>query len=78
MSRKVWVPAVAGPLASSKGVDIATIALWLGHESTQTTHSYEHADPALKKQASAGTALLGAKPDKYRPTDALVAFLENL
>jgi len=32
-------------LLRSKGVDIATIALWLGHSSTQTTHIYEHADP---------------------------------
>jgi integrase/recombinase XerD len=36
-------------LLRAKGVDIATIALWLGHESTQTTHIYEHADPALKE-----------------------------
>jgi integrase/recombinase XerD len=35
-------------LLRAKGVDIATIALWLGHESTQTTHIYEHADAALK------------------------------
>src|ERR1019366_741969 len=43
-------------LLRAKGVDIATIALWLGHESTQTTHIYEHADPALKEQAIARTA----------------------
>ncbi len=29
-------------LLRAKGVDIATIALWLGHESTQTTHIYEN------------------------------------
>ena len=62
----------------AKGVDIATIALWLGHESTQTTHIYEHADPALKEQAIARTAPLGAKPGRYRPSDALLAFLESL
>lgn len=61
-----------------KGVDIATIALWLGHESTQTTHIYEHADQALKEQAIARTAPLGAKPGRYRPSDALLAFLEGL
>jgi integrase len=65
-------------LLRSKGVDIATIALWLGHESTQTTHIYEHADPALKEQAIARTAPLGAKPGRYRPSDALLAFLEGL
>ena len=65
-------------LLRAKGVDIATIALWLGHESTQTTHIYEHADPALKEQAIARTAPLGAKPGRYRPSDALLAFLEAL
>ena len=65
-------------LLRAKGVDIATIALWLGHESTQTTHIYEHADPALKEQAIARTAPLGAKPGRYRPPDPLLAFLEAL
>jgi site-specific recombinase XerD len=62
----------------SKGVDIATIALWLGHSSTQTTHIYEHADPALKEEAIARTAPLGAVPGRYRPPDPLLAFLESL
>jgi integrase/recombinase XerD len=65
-------------LLRAKGVDIATIALWLGHESTQTTHIYEHADPKLKEQAIARTAPLGAKPGRYRPSDELLAFLEGL
>ena len=65
-------------LLRAKGVDIATIALWLGHESTQTTHIYEHADPALKEQAIARTAPLGTKPGRYRPSDTLLAFLEGL
>ncbi|MFY9929536.1 MAG: tyrosine-type recombinase/integrase, partial [Streptosporangiaceae bacterium] len=65
-------------LLRAKGVDITTIALWLGHESTQTTHIYEHADPALKEQAIARTAPLGAKPGRYRPPDTLLAFLESL
>ena len=65
-------------LLRAKGVDIATIALWLGHESTQTTHIYEHADPALKEQAIARTAPLGTKPGRYRPSDTLLAFLEAL
>jgi site-specific recombinase XerD len=65
-------------LLRAKDVDIATIALWLGHESTQTTHIYEHADPALKERAIARTAPLGAKPGRYRPSDTLLAFLEGL
>jgi Site-specific recombinase XerD len=65
-------------LLRANGVDIATIALWLGHESTQTTNIYEHADPALKEQAIARTAPLGTKPGRYRPDDALLAFLDRL
>jgi integrase/recombinase XerD len=65
-------------LLRARDVDIATIALWLGHETTQTTHIYEHADPALKERAIARTAPLGAKPGRYRPPDELLAFLEGL
>ena len=65
-------------LLRAKEVDIATIALWLGHESTQTTHIYEHADPALKERAIARTAPLGVKPGRYRASDMLLAFLEAL
>ena len=65
-------------LLRAGGVDIATIALWLGHESTKTTSLYEHADPALKEQAIARTAPLGTKPGRYRPDDELLAFLDRL
>ena len=59
-------------------VDRSVIAIWLGHETTQTTHIYEHADPALKERAIARTAPLGAKPGRYRPPDELLGFLEGL
>ncbi len=62
----------------AKGVDLATIALLLGHENVQTTQLYEHADPALKEEAIARTAPLGVKPGRYQPPDALLAFLEGL
>jgi integrase/recombinase XerD len=65
-------------LLRAKDVDIATIALWLGHESTHTTRIYEHADPALKEKAIARTAPLGSKPGRYQPTDTLLQFLEAL
>ena len=65
-------------LLRANHVDLATIALWLGHESTRTTHIYEHADPALKEQAIARAAPLGTKPGRYRPSDTLLAFLESL
>jgi integrase/recombinase XerD len=60
------------------GIDIGTIAIWLGHESIKTTYIYQQADPALKEQAIARIAPLGTKPGRYRPTDALLAFLEGL
>jgi integrase/recombinase XerD len=59
-------------------IDIATIALWLGHESIKTTYIYQQTDPALKEQAVARIAPLGTKPGRYQPTDALLAFLEGL
>ena len=60
------------------GVDITVIALWLGHESTQTTQIYLHADLALKERALARTAPPNTPPGRYRPPDQLLAFLERL
>jgi integrase/recombinase XerD len=60
------------------GNDITVIALWLGHESTQTTQIYLHADLALKERALARTAPPNATPGRYRPPDQLLAFLESL
>jgi len=62
-------------LLKANHVDIATSALWLGHESTRTTHIYEHADPTIKEHAIARIAPLGAKPGRYSPPDTLLAFL---
>lgn len=60
------------------GVDLATIALWLGHSTTKATFRYLHADLALKEQALSRTAPLNVGPDRYRPDDTLLAFLEAL
>ena len=60
------------------GNDITVIALWLGHESTQTTQIYLHADLALKERALARTAPPNTNPGRYRPPDQLLAFLESL
>jgi len=60
------------------GVDRSVIALWLGHESLETTQIYLHADMRLKEQALARTTPLGIKPGRYRPNDQLFAFLDNL
>jgi site-specific recombinase XerD len=60
------------------GVDIAVIALWLGHQSTQTTEIYTHADMALKEKALARTTPPNTQPGRYRPPDPLLAFLQDL
>ena len=65
-------------LLRAEHVDIATIALWLGHESIKTTHIYQHADNQLKQQAIDRTATIGTPPGRYRPPDTLLAFLEAL
>lgn len=60
------------------GVDQSVIALWLGHESVETTQVYIHADLRLKEQALARIAARESRPGRYRPDDALLAFLEAL
>ena len=60
------------------GVDRSVIALWLGHESPETTQMYLHADMRLKEKALSRTEPLGIKPARYRPDDRLLAFLESL
>lgn len=60
------------------GVDTAVIALWLGHESVETTQIYLHADLALKERALARTTPLNSTPGRYRPPDTMLAFLEAL
>ncbi len=60
------------------GVDRSVIALWLGHESVETTQIYLHADMSLKEKALAHTEPKKQKPARYRPADKLLAFLEGL
>lgn len=60
------------------GVDRSVIALWLGHESPETTKMYLHADMRLKEKALSHTEPRGVKPTRYRPGDNLLAFLESL
>jgi integrase/recombinase XerD len=60
------------------GVDIAVLALWLGHSSTRSTDVYLHADIEAKERALAQTTPAGIPPGRYKPTDPLLAFLENL
>lgn len=60
------------------GNDRAVIALWLGHESIETTQMYLDADLSMKERALARTAPLRAGPGRYRPDDSLLAFLNGL
>ena len=60
------------------GVDITVIALWLGHESVETTQMYVHADMTLKERALARVTPIDTKARRYRPPDKLLAFLEAL
>jgi site-specific recombinase XerD len=60
------------------GVDQTVIALWLGHESVETTQIYVHADLRLKEKALARVTSKDSPPGRYRPEDDLLAFLESL
>jgi integrase/recombinase XerD len=60
------------------GVDRSVIALWLGHESIETTQIYIHANIELKEQALAKTEPFNGRPTRYQPTDQLLGFLQNL
>lgn len=60
------------------GVDTSVIALWLGHETPETTQVYLHADMTIKEQALARVHQPGTSPGRYRPPDTLLTFLDNL
>jgi integrase len=61
-----------------RGVDLCVIALWLGHESTETTQIYIHADMGIKEKALAHADPNGSAPSRYHPPDPLLLFLERL
>ena len=61
-----------------EGVDRSVIALWLGHESVETTQIYLEATLAMKEQALAKTTPPKGKHGRYRPGDPLLEFLNSL
>ena len=84
-SRLSWMARVEAYLATyyrphllQAGVDMTVIALWLGHESPVTTHGYVEADMAMKERALAAITPPATQYKRYRPTDALLWFLEGL
>ena len=61
------------------GIDSTVIALWLGHESINTTQVYLHADLTTKENALDRTTPTGATPGRYHPEDdSLLTFLQSL
>jgi site-specific recombinase XerD len=60
------------------GVDLSVIALWLGHESPETTHLYIEADLAIKQSALEKLQSPSSKVFRFRPTNRLLAFLDSL
>jgi site-specific recombinase XerD len=82
LKRKTVTPHVLRHTAAMEllqhGIDRSVIALWLGHESVETTQMYLHADLRLKEEALSKVTPLNAKPGRYRPNDKLLAFLEGL
>jgi site-specific recombinase XerD len=60
------------------GVDITIIALWLGHESPATTHSYIEADLAMKENAMKSLAPPDGSCSRFKPSDKLMKFLDTL
>jgi site-specific recombinase XerD len=60
------------------GVDRAVIALWLGHESVETTQIYLDADLAMKERALSKTTPSDGRSLRYQPDDKLLGFLKSL
>ncbi len=60
------------------GADCSVIALWLGHESVETSAIYLQADMQLKEKALAKTAAAETRVPRYRPGDRLLAFLKSI
>jgi site-specific recombinase XerD len=60
------------------GVDVAVMALWLGHADMRSTDAYLHADLTIKERALALTTPATVKPGRYKPADPLMALLESL
>jgi site-specific recombinase XerD len=60
------------------GVDLSVIALWLGHESIETTHGYLQANIQMKERALARLQGPNMSPLRYKPSKDILAFLDSL
>ena len=83
MARKNVTPHVLRHTAAMRllaaGIDSSVIALWLGHESIETTQIYLHANMKTKEDALARTRPTGTRQGRYKVVDdALLTFLQGL
>lgn len=62
----------------SSGVDISTIAIWLGHTSIETTHKYMLADINIKRKAMKKAGTSGDDLFDYKPSPDILDFLKSL
>lgn len=60
------------------GADTSSIALWLGHENSETVHMYVEADLSMKQKILAKTATPDGCCKRFHPDDALLSFLKSL
>ncbi len=60
------------------GVDVAVIALWLGHENIETTHVYLATDLEAKEKALSKLKPGVGPTARYKADDALLTFLKAL
>ena len=60
------------------GVPFNVIALWLGHESINTSHRYVEADLAMKEKALARLEPPETRMQRYRTPHSLMRFLQTL
>ena len=60
------------------GVERSVIALWLGHESIETTQIYLDANLDMKQAALDRVEPQPGRVGRFRPDDLLLAFLKEL
>jgi hypothetical protein len=78
LSLALGIGATTAMFSLQSGVDIAVIALWLGHESIETTNAYVHANLAMKEKALAKVLPMDTPFRRFHADDRLLAFLESI
>ena len=60
------------------GVDLTVIALWLGHETPETTHQYVEADMKMKEEVLTKAKGVPVETSCYQPKPDVLEFLDKL